>query len=83
MSCLLETIVIEDNNPELLGIAVAILCVTYIIFAMIEIRSNNKRKARLIKTRKKIVARHDLILKENERRKKLANKINSVSSSGN
>ena len=74
MTSALETIVINDNNPNLLGVAVIILAVVYIIFAVIEIRANNKKRDRLKKIRKKIVERHECIEHENERRKRLAKK---------
>ena len=51
MTSALETIVINDNNPNLLGVAVIILAVVYIIFAVIEIRANNKKRDRLKKIR--------------------------------
>lgn len=67
--------VIEDNNPNVLGVIIVILAVVYIVFALFEISALRKRRERLIKTRRKIVARHDLIITENERRRKLAEEM--------
>ena len=76
----LETVVIKDNNPNLLGVMVLILAVVYIVFAIIEIHWNNKKKKRLTKIRKKLIERHELIVQENERRKRIAaNQENSDS----
>ena len=71
-----QIIHIADNNPNLIPVAVVILAIIYILYAMVSISYNKKRMRKLQRIKKKIQIRHDIIRTENERRKRLERQNN-------
>lgn len=59
---MLETMVIENNNPNLLPVIVLILAVLYIGFSLVSIKVKKDRKKRLEQTKKIIDKNHERIL---------------------
>lgn len=57
----METIVIKDNNPNLLIGIVLIICLSVIITQLLGISVKMKRRKNLIKVKKKIENRHEQI----------------------
>lgn len=58
------TIVIEDNNPNLMWILIIIFAVTVILFNIIGIKFLFERKKTLKDVKSKIEVRHEIMLKE-------------------
>lgn len=56
------TMIIEDNNPNMIPMIVLILAVLYIIFSLIEVKIKKKRKERLENTKKIINKNHERII---------------------
>jgi len=71
-----QMIQIADNNANLLPVIAIIIAATYIIYALISVSYNNKRLKKLQRIKRKIQIRHDSIVNENERRKRLERKNN-------
>lgn len=69
----LETIVIENNNPNQIFTLVLILAVIFIVVSLIEIKLLSDRKKRLESVRKKIVKRHESMVFEFNRKEQLKN----------
>ena len=69
----LETIVIENNNPNQIFTLVLILVVIFIVVSLIEIKLLSDRKKRLEGVRKKIVKRHESMVCEFNRKEQLKN----------
>lgn len=71
MTAVLETFVIENNNPNMLLGLFAIISALFIIYSIISIKVNNKRLEKLKHAKKLILERHEKIEAENERRKRI------------
>ena len=69
----LETIVIENNNPNQIFTLVLILVVIFIVVSLIEIKLLSDRKKRLEGVRKKIVKRLESMVVEFNRKEQLKN----------
>ena len=72
MAVVLETVVIENNNPNMLLSLLAIISALFIIGTLISIKIDLKRLKKLQHAKKLILERHEKIEAENERRKKIA-----------
>ena len=72
----LETIVIENNNPNQIFTLVLILVVIFIVVSLIEIKLLSDRKKRLEGVRKKIVKRHESMVFEFNRKEQLKKETN-------
>ena len=54
-----KTLIIQDNNPDLLLFLAAIIAVVLIVVNLIGIYMKKKRKQRLEETKQKIIKRHE------------------------
>lgn len=69
-----QIIKIENNNPNLLPTVVVILAVVFIVYAIVSIRYNNRRKIQLKQLKRKIEVRHNNLVSQNERRRRIEEK---------
>lgn len=68
---MLSSLVIEDNNPNMLPMIVLILAVLYIVYSLISIKIKKNKKERLDETKKKIDKSHErFLLEEHNKRSK-------------
>lgn len=76
----MQTIVITDNNPNLIPGIILIICVSFIVAQIVSINLKIKRKKRLENVKKKIEKRHDIMENEywREEQYKNAKSINNT-----
>lgn len=63
---MVQTIVIENNNPNMLPLIMVTLVTEYLVYSVVSIKIKLNRKKRLETIRKKIVKRHEEIVRREQ-----------------